>query len=265
MEIQQLFEKIGAIAAINKEIIQRIRGDPSMLSFQGKLQDRTDLVVDHMALQREFFGWWRWDGQLVTVRDTFKDKVNYSRCNTFKELELLNEKLVVFAKQYRAFEDSAFAATELRQYLTNYELIQTALGQVDAQFQANAAEAKNQNRAKLVQEATHQFNVELAKLAKLRIHLADVQGRPLFRITPPPKHLDAEIRGLAATKDGRLVAIYQGPFDSVNSAIYNASGELLNTDTLIYSSKGRTYAASPWIGRQATWLSPTSSTTSSLS
>jgi hypothetical protein len=239
MEIHQLFEKIQAISAINKEIIQRIRGDPSMLSFQGKLQARTQLVVDHTASQREFFGWWRWDGELVAVRDTFKDKVDYARCHTFEELELLNEKLVVFAEQYRAFEDSAFAATELRQYLTNYELIQTALGQVDAQFQANAAKAKNQNRAGQVQEVTREFNVALAKLARLRIHLADLQGRPLFRITPPPKHADAEIRGISAAKNGRLVVIYQGPHGTVYSAIYDASGALVNKDMLLYCHQGQ--------------------------
>ncbi len=190
--MEQLFEKIGAIAAINKEIFQRIRGDPSMLSFQARLQDSTHLVVDHTASQGAFLEWWRWGGELVAVSDTFKDKVDYSRCHTFAQLELLNG---ILAEQYRAFEGD-FALAQLRQYLTNYELIQTAMGQVDAQFQANAAKYKGLDRTELVNDATHEANLALAKLAHLGVHLADVQGRPLFNLAVKA-HL--KIQGISAT------------------------------------------------------------------
>jgi len=237
VEIQQLFVKIGAIAAINKEIFQRIRGDPSMLSFQARLQDRSHLVVDHTASQREFFGWWRWDGQLVAVRDTFKDKVDHSRCRTFEQLELLNDKLVVLAEQYRAFEGSDFALTELRQYLTNYELIQTAVGQVDAQFQANAAMCPDLDRTELVNDATREANLALAKLAHLGVHLADVQGRPLFNLKVDN---DMEIRGIAATREGNVAVLCRRTNSNYYGAClvtYDSAGQLIKEQDLSYGSQ----------------------------
>ncbi|ELR16358.1 NHL repeat domain containing protein [Acanthamoeba castellanii str. Neff] len=234
-EVDQLFEKIKAIATINKEIIQRIRGELSVLSFQARLQDRTQLVVDHTASQRAFVEWWRWDGELVAVRDTFKDKVDYSRCHTFAELELLNEKLVVLAEQYHAFEGD-FALAQLRQYLTNYELIQTAVGQVDAQFQANAAQYKDLDRTELVNAATREANVALAKLARLNVHLADVQGRPLFNLVVGT---DLEIRGIAATREGNVAVLCRKNKSVAYGAClvtWNSAGQLITEQDLYYRS-----------------------------
>jgi hypothetical protein len=187
-----------------KEIFQCIQGDLSILSFQAWLQDRSHLVVDHMASQCKFFGWWRWDSQLVTVHDTFKDKVNYSHCCTFEQLELLNDKLIVLAEQYHVFEGSNFAMTELRQYLTNYKLIQTAMHQVNAQFQANSTMCPDLDCMELV-TPPHKANLTLAKLAHLGVHLANMQGQPLFNMKVDK---DMEIRGITTTREGNLAILW---------------------------------------------------------
>jgi hypothetical protein len=218
---------------INKEIFQHIRDELSMLSFQARLQDRTCLVVDHKASQGVFLEWWRWDGQLVAMGDTFKDKVNYSHCHTFAELKLLNEKLVVLAEQYCTFEGH-FALAQLRQYLTNYKLIQVVVGKVDAQFQANAAQYKGLDRTELVNNTTRKANLTLAKLAHLGVHLADVQGWPLFNLAVRA-HL--QIQGIAATREGNVAVLCRRTNSNYYGAClvtYDSAGQLIKEQDLSY-------------------------------
>jgi len=67
---------------------------------------------------------------LIIIDDVFNDKLNYN-CTSFEQIQYLNKAMLPVAMKYALFGDSEKAIAETRKFLTNFEILQTGLGQCE--------------------------------------------------------------------------------------------------------------------------------------
>lgn len=78
---------------------------------------------------------WRPSRQLLTIDDLFNDRINYTVTN-FEDLVRLNKEIHRVAIKYRMFEGSSRALAILQQFLSNFEILQQLLGEIEAMLQS---------------------------------------------------------------------------------------------------------------------------------
>jgi len=67
---------------------------------------------------------------LVQIKDLFNDHLDYS-CTMFKDLVVLNQKMLSVAEKYEMFGESPKAKEELEKFKTNFEILQTYFGEIE--------------------------------------------------------------------------------------------------------------------------------------
>jgi hypothetical protein len=82
----------------------------------------------------DFLSSWCTEKTLSPVEDFFNDKLDF-KCLSFKDLDRLNTEILPVARKFKLFECSKGALDALRLFLTNYEVIQVLLGEIEAALQ----------------------------------------------------------------------------------------------------------------------------------
>jgi len=138
-----LLAKITAIAKVNQEIIKRIEFEANnMLILSRKyrfvfnegtfsvLEDIQEIKASKVISQ------WKPKGKEALRNDKemnlFNDNLDYS-CNSFEDIKRLNNKMQIVTEKF-GWLDPFRSPPVLRAFLSNYELLQVYLGQIEEQL-----------------------------------------------------------------------------------------------------------------------------------
>ena len=137
MEVE--LRKINALAKVNSEIIIRITG-MRVAMWEAYKRRKPSCTVTPSTAQLVHGIKAPAPLCLSVPVNLFNDEIRYE-CVTFAHLIRLNVEMLSVAKKFAFFGDSSCcrALSELLKFKTNYELLQTALGEIDDRLNSQLA------------------------------------------------------------------------------------------------------------------------------
>eukprot|EP01119_Soliformovum_irregulare_P014160 TRINITY_DN3857_c0_g1_i1.p1 TRINITY_DN3857_c0_g1~~TRINITY_DN3857_c0_g1_i1.p1 ORF type:complete len:242 (+),score=44.63 TRINITY_DN3857_c0_g1_i1:82-726(+) len=136
------FRKFDAIFTVNKEIIARINQHPSSVlvdfAYSLKIEEgrkTLELVEQKITKQKkQLLTCWKPSVQLRPIKDLFNDKIDWT-CKRFEDVVHLNDQLHEVCHKYEMFEGTSPALEAIQNFLTNMEILQQLLGEIESILQ----------------------------------------------------------------------------------------------------------------------------------
>jgi len=177
-----LLPKIKAIGAVNQEIIGRIisKKDQQIASntyhINNKMFDFQFTVYETKESKQGSVIVDEWK-KMVTLKipiDLFKDHVDY-KCETFADVQRLNASLLTVIEQYH-FLDPIRAQPELQKFKSNFEVLQTCLGEVEGLL------IEPESKLEEFEMELEEINKRIVKVGKKKGAVFGIQESPLWAI-----------------------------------------------------------------------------------
>jgi hypothetical protein len=145
-----LFKKITDIATKNNEIIARIKSKTSDIvigykysmtnAYNSKISNRDNISVYKIVEEKitkkvsDILASWCPKEELNKIKDFFNDKLDYT-CNNLGDVVRLNIEMESVAKKYDIFDCTESALGVIKSFLTNLEILQAFLRELEKAFQ----------------------------------------------------------------------------------------------------------------------------------
>jgi len=168
--VDMLLAKVTALAKVNGEIIQRINSKPNKITFEYYLTQNPTTAeekkgcfnIQEVKVNANAVGIvkkWTQNVQLTVIKDIFNDKTDYT-CKSFEDLVRINGTMLEVVQKYELFGESDKAKLEISKFLSNFEVIQTKLGEIEEELaDSNSQLLQFEEKVKLINDTL----VELTK------------------------------------------------------------------------------------------------------
>jgi hypothetical protein len=198
--VATLLQKISALASVNREIASRISSKKEVTRLEYEIvydSQKNQFVSAEVATPfdaRSITTSWRSKVALNPIEDIFNDNLQFGVAE-FDSLMMLNEKMLAVAQKYKLFGESEPAREKLRQFLTNFELVQTAIGSLESDLQDSTS-----GRAEVAQNVAA-LNLVTRRLTHSNWKIKILAGPVQMQVSTPSRSHMNYSRGLRSDFD----------------------------------------------------------------
>jgi hypothetical protein len=235
-----MFQKIKAIAAVNNEIVERLKQRKEVItdySYNFTYSDYINSIPQftleenaHTETGEYYLKNFHVTVQLHTIEDIFNDKLDYN-CKNFADLERLNRDMLKVSLKYELFGESEKSISCLKKFLDNFEQIQVGLGQLETvMFNKESKNDRLQKKVEKLNEILAELSTEI-QLPQASIEPRRKKIKAMKKHKTKKKDLDAPRRNMNAymffcNANRDKVKTELGPVDAKIITIAKRLGEL---------------------------------------